>query len=306
MSFAYGHIAQRLFDAPLMVEPRKAEAFLAGLGQRISGSDFAVVNAEGSIDHDAFGDGRPLAAKLGSRMQRPYEKGEVVPFFMDSGVAVIPIEGTLVHKGAFIGQSSGVTSQQGLQTQIAVAARNPQVKGVVFEVDSFGGEADGSFETAAMIRSLSKVKPTISILTNYAYSAAYLAVSQTRAIVAPEFGGAGSIGVIRIHTDRSAEMVQKGMRLTLIKSGAMKAAGNPYEQLPYDVAAKWQAQVDAMRDKFAEAVGRGRGSRLTKAAALKTEAEAFNATDALAAGVIDAIADPIDAYDAFLKEINRS
>jgi signal peptide peptidase SppA len=229
-----------------------------------------------------------------------------MPFHMDGSVAVIGIEGTLIHKGAFVGQSSGETSYQGLQAQVALAMRSPKVKGVVFEVDSFGGEVSGGFETAAMIAQLSKAKPTIAILTDFAYSAAYLQASQTRAIIAPEFGGAGSIGVIMIHADYSAQLAQEGVRLTIIKAGAKKADGNPYEQLPHDVAGKWQAQVEEMRQRFAETVARGRTARLTKSAALKTEAEAFDAKDALALGLIDAIGDPGAAYDAFVKEINKA
>jgi ClpP class serine protease len=260
MSFAYGHIAQRLFETPLMYDPRKAEAFLAGLGGRIAGADVIVVNAEPAmVTHQAFANGRPSAARLGDQLGKRLERNDVLPFHMDGSVAVIGIEGTLIHKGAFIGQSSGETSYQGLQTQIALATRSPKVRGVVFEIDSFGGEVSGGFETAAMIAQLSKAKPTISILTDFAYSAAYLQASQTRQIIAPPFGGAGSIGVIMIHADYSAQLAQEGVRLTIIKAGPKKADGNPYEQLPTDVASKWQAQVEEMRQRFAETVARGRG-----------------------------------------------
>jgi signal peptide peptidase SppA len=305
MSFAYGHIAQRLFETPLMYDPRKAEAFLAGLGGRIAGAEIVVVNGGDVVEHQAFANGRPSAAKLGDRIAKSFEIRDELPFYMDGSVAVIAIEGTLIHKGAFIGQSSGETSYQGLQAQIALATRSPKVKGVVFEIDSFGGEVSGGFETAAMIAQLSKAKPTISILTDFAYSAAYLQASQTRQIIAPEFGGAGSIGVIMIHADYSAQLAQDGVRLTIIKAGQKKADGNPYEQLPQDVAAKWQAQVEEMRQVFAATVARGRGSRLSRSSALKTEAEAFDAKEALARGLIDAIADPGAAYDAFVKEINK-
>ena len=42
----------------------------------------------------------------------------------------------------------GETSYEGLQAQVLRAMRNPTIKGVVFEVDSFGGELAGAFETA--------------------------------------------------------------------------------------------------------------------------------------------------------------
>ena len=67
-------------------------------------------------------------------------------FAIIDGIALIPIEGTLVHKGAYVGAYSGRTSYEGLQAQVLRAMRNPAIKGVVFEVDSFGGELAGVFE----------------------------------------------------------------------------------------------------------------------------------------------------------------
>lgn len=304
MSFAYGHIAQRLFDTPLMYDPRKAEAFVGGLGGRVAGAEVVITNAEGSVDHSTS---RPSAAKLGDRLAKLYERYDEMPFYMDGDVAVIPIEGSLVHKGSYVGKSSGVTSYEGIQAQISVAKRSPnKVRGAVFEVDSFGGEVSGAFETAAAIADLSRSIPTIAILTDYAYSAAYLLASQARQIVAPKYGGAGSIGVIMMHADYSRQIANAGVNVTIIRAGGRKAEGNPYEPLPSDVAERWQAQVEAMRQDFAAVVGKGRGSRFSMAKALKTEAEAFEAKDALALGLIDAIADPVATYDAFVKAINRT
>ena len=54
MTLAYGHIAQRLFNAPLMYDGRKAEAFIAGLGGRVTGSQVTIVNGGNSVEHKAF------------------------------------------------------------------------------------------------------------------------------------------------------------------------------------------------------------------------------------------------------------
>lgn len=306
MTLAFAHIAQRVFDTPLMYDPRKAEAFVMGLGSRIAGAPVIITNGGNAVDHVAFQNGQPSAGRIGNAIDRVFTKANVLPFDMIDGVALIPIEGTLIHKGTFLGQSdSGQTSYEGLMSQIAIATRSPQVKSVVFEVDSFGGEVSGAFETAGMIASLSKVKPTIAILTDFAYSAAYLLASQTRQIIAPEFGGAGSIGVIMLHQDLSGYYQDQGVKITIIRSGKMKAEGSPYEALPAALLDKWQNQADQMRTRFAEFVGKGRGGRFSKTKALKTEAEAFDATESLAHGLIDAIGDPASAFEAFVKASNR-
>ncbi|MBY2911364.1 S49 family peptidase [Rhizobium leguminosarum] len=307
MTFHHAHIAQRVFDTPLLYDARKAEAFAIGLGGRIAGGTVAIANPAGAVDHVAFSNGRPSAGRLGDRMGRILTNRNQRPYDLVDGVAVIGIEGTLIHKGAFIGQSdSGDTSYQGLQTQIAMARNDMGVKGVVFEVDSYGGEVSGAFETATMIRALSKEKPTVAILTDFAFSAGYLLASQARQIILPEFGGAGSIGVIMMHANFAAFYEKDGVAITIIRSGKHKAEGNPFEDLPERVVDRWQSTADAMRDKFAETVALGRGRRLSKAQALATEADPFDAADSVKLGLADAVGDPSTAFDAFIKEVNRS
>lgn len=306
MSLAHARLCAELFDRPHLYHPGKAETFVRLLGPRLTGQSIVVVNAEGGVDHRAFASGRPSAGVLGDRMGRAWDRVDRAPFDMVGSVAVIPIEGTLVHKGGWLGSESGETSYQGLQVQIARARSRPEVRGIVFEVDSFGGMVNGAFETAAMMRALSKEKPTIAILTDHAYSAGYLLASQARQVIVPEFGGAGSIGVVMMHADLSGQLEQEGIRVTLIHAGRHKVDGHPALPLDPDERDRWQAKVDALRERFAAEVGRGRAGRMTKAAALKTEAQAFTAGEALTLGLVDAIGDPVEAFDAFVKEINRS
>ena len=300
---AYPRLCGQLFDTPLLYEPRKAEVALRAIGPQLTGQSVVVLNGTGGVDHTAFANGRPSAGVIGDGLGREMDQRRIAPFDMVDGVAVIPIEGTLVQKGGWIGAESGETSYQGLQTQIARAHR-PDVKGVVFEVDSFGGMVSGAFETAAMIAELSKAKPTIGIQTDYAFSAAYLLISQCRQIVAPKFGGSGNIGALLLHADYSGALGKEGIKVTIIKAGAHKADGNPYEALPAAQRARWQSQLDAVRDQFAAAVGKGRGSRMSKAKALKTEAQAYTAAEAHAIGLIDAVGDPQEAFAAFVKAVN--
>lgn len=306
MTVPFERICAALFDRPHLYHPSKAETMLRMLGPRLTGQHITIVNGGGEVDHVAFANGRPSAGVLGDRMGRAYDKRGISTFDVVDHVAIIPVEGTLVQKGAWIGQSSGETSYQGLITQAVRAERNPAIKGAVVEFDSFGGQVNGAFEAAAALRSLSKAKPTIAILTDYAYSAGYLLASQCRQIIAPEFGGAGSIGVVMMHADFSGNLEQEGIKVTFIHAGKHKVDGSPFLPLPVDLQTKWQGEVEAMRDRFAEVVGKGRGKRLTKAQALKTEATAFSSKEAADLGLIDAIGDGQEAFVAFIKEVNRS
>jgi signal peptide peptidase SppA len=283
-------IAARIFDTPLLIAPEKMGAILTGLGGRIV--DGGVV-----LDGRAFG---VLDDQLGRSLDRQGRR----PYEVVNGVAVLPVEGTLVHKGAYIGQSSGETSYQGIQTQALRALRDPNVRAAVFEIDSAGGQVDGAYEAAAALAQLSAAKPTMAILTDKALSGGYLMASTARQIVMPKTGRAGSIGVIAMHTDASAKLEAEGLKVTLITSGAQKADGHPFAPLADGARARIQQSVDATRDLFAESVAGYRGKRLSKAAALATEAGVYEGDAAVKAGLVDAVGSPHEAFAAFVRAMN--
>ena len=297
-------IAQRIFNAPLMIHAGKAMAGLAALGGRIVDGGVEIGGGFDPVYHVAFENGRPSAGKIGNTMARAFERAGMLPFDMIDGVAVIPIEGTLVHKGRYIGMSSGQTSYQGIQTQVAQAMKSDAVKGVVFEVDSFGGEVAGAFQTAEMIAALSAKKSTLAILTDNALSAGYLMASAASQIVMPEEGRAGSIGVITMHVDYSRKLENEGIKVTILAAGKHKADGNPFQALPEALATRIRGEVEQARGRFAEHVGRYRGRRFTAEQAMATEADDFRASESLRLGLVDGIGDTHQAFDAFVQAIN--
>ena len=304
MSFLSPHIAARLFDTPLLVSPDKLAAMVLGLGGHIVDGGVVLLNAPSPREHVAFEHGRPSVGVLTDRLTPSYQRNGVKPYAVVNDVAVIGIEGSLVQKGAYIGQSSGQTSYQGLQVQIAQARQDRSLKGAVFEVDSLGGEVSGGFETADAIRDLSSKIPTMAILTDAAASGGYLLASQCRQIAMPKSGLAGSIGVISVHLDASEKMSKDGIKATLITAGEHKADGNPFEALHPEVFAKIKARNEATRQDFAATVGKGRKGRFTKAQALATEARVFYGQEALDMGLVDVIAPAQAAFAAFVKAVN--
>lgn len=309
MTILMPQIAARLFGEPLMVDAGKLAAILAGIGGRVAEGGF-VLPGVAPVDHVAFAQGRPSDSMgvVGDRFDRAltaFEAREGVNVLDQvGGVAIIPIEGTLVQKGKWLGTSSGDTSYEGVRALVARAMRNDSVKGVVLEVDSYGGEVAGAFETAAMIAQLSKAKPTLAIMTDFAFSAGYLMASAARQIVMPPGGGAGSIGVIAMHADFSKQLEQDGINVTLITAGAHKADGSPFKPLDEKVLAEIQSRVDASYERFTSAVGTHRGVRLPGAAARATEARTYVGEAAVAAGLVDGIAEVDEAFREFVNRVS--
>ena len=302
----YPMIASRVFATPLLVDPAKGAAFLAGLGPRLSG---------GALEFRGLGEINPerarRAAHVGERASlltndvgaRRSSQGRSL-YRVQNGVAVIEVTGTLVHRGEWIGASSGVTSYEGLVAQIAAAGSDPTVRGVALEIDSFGGEVSGVFDLADHIRDLRAQKPVWAFVAEAALSAGYAIASQADRIVVPRTGEVGSIGVLWVHADLSQQLEDQGVAVTLIHAGAHKVDGNPFTALPEDVRADMQARVGETRDLFAQTVAAGRGARLSAQAALATEAQVYRGRHAVAAGLADEVSDLRTAFAGFVAQIN--
>jgi ClpP class serine protease len=302
----YPHVAARLLNTPLLAHKGKLAAILHGIGARFTGGRSFVIEGALPVEHVAFAGGRPSMGRLGDPLGGALADNNIDPLLVIENVAVIPIEGSLVHKGKWIGAYSGDTSYEGVQTLVTLARARDDVLGVVFEVDSFGGEVSGAYDTAGMIADLSADKPTIAILTDYAYSAGYLLASAARQIIIPESGGAGSIGVVSVHTDYSQAFEQDGLRMTILSAGEHKAEGNPFQPLPQNVADRWTAELERLREQFAQAVADFRPGRISFDEAMATEADSFTGEEAVNRGLADAVMRPSEAFDAFLESVNRA
>lgn len=295
----HAQIAQRAFNTPLMVDPAKALAFLSGLGPRITGQEISFAGLEGGIS-DQTTAARPARGSLfGSDLAQRHHNGGSQPYAVVDGIAVIEIAGTLVHRGAWIGQSSGLTSYEGIAAQLQAALADPSVRGIALDIDSFGGEVAGAFDLADRIRAARAQKPVQAFVAEHALSAGYVLASQADRITLPRTGVVGSIGVVALHTDMSGALDQKGIAVTLIHAGAHKIDANPYQPLPAAVHDQMQGQMETVRRLFAETVAQGRGAHLDAAAALATEAAVFRGADAVAAGLADEVADPVAAFRSF-------
>ena len=299
-------IAARVFGTPLLVDPAKGAAFLAGLGPRLVNGALELRGLEGLSE-----DRVARAGRIGQRAsiiaddvgERARGNGRRL-YRVRDGVAVIEVTGTLVHRGDWIGESSGTTSYEGLAAQVSAAAQDPVVRGIALEIDTFGGEVAGAFDLADLIRTARARKPVWAFVAEAALSAGYVIASQADRIIVPRTGEVGSIGVLCIHADYSQRLADEGVAVTLIHAGAHKVDGNPYEALPEDVRADLQAGVETSWRLFAQTVEAGRGARLLAQAAIDTEAKVYRGEDAVAAGLADEVSDLRSAFAAFVAKVN--
>ena len=300
----HARIAARAFNTPLLVEPSKAMAFLSGLGPRILGRQVELADGVDTPEGKTVLPAR--ASILGGNLTERMQHHGDVPYPIVDGVAVIEISGVLIHRGSWIGQSSGQTSYEGIAAQIEAAAKDPSVRGLALEIDSFGGEVAGVFDLADQIRAVRANKPVWAFVAEHAFSAGYALASQADRILLPRTGAVGSIGVVVMHADLSGQLDQDGVRVTLIHSGQHKVEGNPYEPLPEAVREDIQREIDVLRFLFAETVAAGRAGRLSQEAALVTEAATYRGTDAVAAGLADEVTGLARGFAGFRQMLSST
>jgi signal peptide peptidase SppA len=195
-----------------------------------------------------------------------------------------------------------MTGYDGIEFKLETALASPQVKGILLDIHSGGGEVSGAFDLADKLAAVGQQKPVWAVADEHAFSGAYLLASQASRITTPRTGEVGSIGVIMMHSEMSRMLANEGVTVTLIKAGARKADMNPFEPLSDSTVAKLQAEVDATYQMFVGAVARGRG--LTPVAVRDTAADVFNAPDSLKLGLIDAIQSANDTFTEFAAHLN--
>jgi signal peptide peptidase SppA len=293
----YPQVAAQLFNRPLLAHRGHAQALAQSLAPRIFSGNVAF---GGSWNAGIVGE--PIRDERDWDGNRVFQGPRLIE---GTPVAVIEAEGALVSKGKWTGALCDATSYEGINAQVTDCRRNKDIAGVILEVDSFGGSVAGAFSCAESIYRLSQEKPVLAVLTDHACSAAYLLASAATGIVIPATGLAGSVGVIMLHADFSKAYDKAGIVITPIFSGAHKDDYSPFRALDEDVYNKAKAEADTVRDMFVETVARFRAGRVTAKQLMATEADTYLGADAVTAGLIDEVADPLDAAQAFVSEISR-
>ncbi|KER01553.1 S49 family peptidase [Photorhabdus temperata] len=275
------HLAQRLFNTPLALHPRKAEVVMAALTDRFG---ITRINAMSDWDDD------------GSFSRPKNDAG----YDVVEGIAVIPIQGTLVQKLGSLRPYSGMTGYDGIRQSFLTALYDPEVNGICLDIDSPGGEVAGCFDLVDEIYSARGTKPIHAILSENAYSAAYALASAADKIHVPRTGGVGSIGVIVIHCDWSQRIKEDGLQVTIITYGDRKAESNPYVPLTEQARGAIQDDVDVMGKLFVSTVARNRG--ISEKTIRDTQAACFLAVEGVGLGLADEVITPDAAFRKLLSE----
>lgn len=255
------HLASRILGTPLLIARPKLDVILSVIGSRIGLAD------------------RQMSISM------PIVKSVNRPSL--SGIAVIPVYGTLVKRSLGLEAASGLTSFDEIDVRLEAALTDPNVNGILLDIDSPGGEAGGVFELAQRIRTASSIKPIWAHANDAAYSAAYAIAAASERITLSQTAGVGSIGVIALHVDQTIKDAKDGLSYTAIYAGNHKNDFSPHQPLTPQAANELQSEVDRLYGLFVTQVAQMRN--LDPEAIRATEAAVYFGDNAVTKGLADAV-----------------
>jgi signal peptide peptidase SppA len=276
------YLASRLYGTPLLIARPKLEVILGVVARKMAGDTLAT----------------PPPANV--------DAGMIGGLQILEGIAVLPVLGTLVRRSSYIGAASGLTSYHDIEAQACQAFADGQVKAVLLEVDSSGGEAGGVFDLAQRLRQLAQTsgKPLWAIADEAALSAAYAIACAADRVWLTRTAEVGSIGVVAVHVDESVADAKAGLNYTFLHAGRHKVDGHPHAPLPEPVAASIQDDIDQLHDQFIGLVAGFR--RLTVEAIRDTEARVYRGEAAIQAGLADQIGTRSEVLAALQRQLAMS
>ncbi|ECC7178793.1 S49 family peptidase [Salmonella enterica] len=290
------HILSQATNAPLLLEPAYARVFFCALGRESGAASIQIPQTQENIDQDgmAFVTGNFMSG--GKPQARFYQ--------VMNGIAVLPVSGTLVHKLGGMRPFSGMTGYDGITARLQQAMDDPEVKGILLDIDSPGGQGAGAFDCADMIYRLGQQKPVWALANDQSCSAAMLLASACSRRLVTQTARIGSVGVVMAHTSYAGKLEQEGVEITLIYSGGHKVDLDVTRALPESVHADYQQRMDEARKMFAEKVARYTG--LSVDAVMATEAAVYDGQAGIDIGLADEMVNAADAVTVMAAALKNN
>ena len=218
------------------------------------------------------------------------------------GLAVIPVHGVLAMAPSVVEMYFfGMEDSRAVQRAIEDAAADPDVSGILLDVNSPGGMVVGGFDVADAVATARKQKPVVARTGGTMASLAYLIAAQADEIVASRMSAVGSIGVISTVLDVSGLYASQGVKVEIFtnKEGTFKGTGAPGTTLNDAQREYLQSRVDAA---FAEFRGTVK-SRRPDVPDSALRGQVFWGGEARRAGLVDRLGDMAFATSALRRRV---
>lgn len=185
---------------------------------------------------------------VAERLGRPLQNTRTV--VNRDGVAVVPINGPIFRYANIFTEISGATSIEVLATDFRAALEDSEIRGIVFEIDSPGGQIAGISEFADQVAAAGK--PIAAYISDIGASAAYWIASAADQVFIRDTAAAGSVGVVAtLRRDK-----KDNDRIQIVSSQSPRKRVDPETEEGRSVL---QRVVDDIADVFIGRVANYRG-----------------------------------------------
>jgi protease-4 len=181
---------------------------------------------------------------------------------------------------------------------------NKHIKAVILFVNSPGGTALGGETYYNIIKKIAQKITTVTVMGDFATSAAYMISLPSSTIIAHNATVTGSIGVF-MQFPNLAEAAQKlGIKINMVKSGALKGEPNFFENPTPESLAVLQATINDFHSFFRKLVVENRKLEPKMVESI-ADGRIYTASQAKDLGLIDLIGTEETAENLIKEKLNK-
>ncbi len=293
-------LARMVFNTPQLVLADDLQAIAQFLVNRANGvvmdSDFINAKEEDEVKFE-------LSANPTEEDIIKYERA-INGISEDGTTGFLDITGTLVAKHDDFNACMGFTSYEKLYSQFEKQV-SMGVEKLVLNVDSGGGSAFSCFEMSSQVKDLAVANniPIYAYVDGLSASAAYAWSSIADEIVARPDSEIGSVGVVVQLVNNSKMLEKTGITRKFITYGENKVPFDDSGEFSNKFIQSIQDKVNKTGLQFNSFVAKNRNMQVEDVIA--TQAEVYDAEDALEIGFIDKIMTKSEFYDDYLPKLSN-
>lgn len=199
-------------------------------------------------------------------------------------IALISITGVITSEKDESAIFEGSSSSSEIVELIEKADKNPNIKGIILEINSPGGSPVASDEIAQAIKETNKT--TVALIREVGASGAYWIASSTEHIIANKMSITGSIGVFASYLEFAGLINEYNVTYQRLVSGRYKDIGSPLKELTQEERRILQEKIDKLYKFFIEEVSKNRNLPKSKVEELSTGIF-YLGSEAIEVGLVD-------------------
>lgn len=230
-----------------------------------------------------------------SAMDNPFSTTPQERVQILGNIAVINIKGSIFRYSNILTDFYNLATVDKLIEDVNYVKSLENVKGVIYNIDSGGGQANGISEASDIMGTMNK--PTKAYIGGSGASAAYWLGSKANEVIINKTGIAGSIGAMLEVVDDTELMEKWGIKKTVYKS-KVSPNKNSDDGL--------QSLVDRLGEEFVSDVARNRGVNTEFVLENYGKGGLFVGKDAVTAGLADKVGTFEEVLSSFGVSSNSS